>query len=141
MCMLSRDPSIRSNAAYVKHANVLSATSVHPIAIAIPLIAAGYFVVACWVTFAGGETSLILAVVTFILLMLLGLMVGGGYFARNAEPDRETTRSFREFLDGKVDIETGQITGREALWQIAVMPVALAVGSTIILICEVIVRN
>jgi len=39
---------------------------------------------------------------------------------------RRSRRSFREFLNGDVDIETGRITGRAALLQIAAMPIILA---------------
>src|SRR5271169_1501424 len=44
-------------------------------------------------------------------------------------------RSFYEFLHGYVDIQTGRITGRQALFQIAAMPVALAVAAIAILGC------
>jgi hypothetical protein len=43
--------------------------------------------------------------------------------------------SFGEFLHRYVDIETGRITCRQALFQIAAMPVALAVGAIAILGC------
>jgi hypothetical protein len=56
-------------------------------------------------------------------------------------PERAHQRSFREFLDGDVDIATGRITGRVALWQIAMMPMALAVGGTIMIGCAVWVRS
>lgn len=113
--------------------NSLPATCVHPGAIIIALVAAGYLVVACWITFAGGETSLVLAVVTLILVAMFGLIAGCGALARNVEPDRKSTRSFAEFIEGDVDIETGRITGREALVQIAAMPIILAIGGTMIL--------
>jgi hypothetical protein len=45
------------------------------------------------------------------------------------------TRSFREFLNGEVHIETGRITGRTALWQIATIPVTLAIGGAFLLTC------
>jgi hypothetical protein len=121
--------------------NSLPATSVHPGAIIIALVAAGYLVIACWVTFAGGETSLVLAVVTLILVMMFGLIAGGGALARNVEPDRKSTRSFAEFIRGDVDIETGRITGHEALLQITAMPIVLAIGGTIILGGEVWARS
>lgn len=117
--------------------NTLPATSVHPGAIAIALAAAGYFVIACWVTFGGGEASLVLAVVTLTLAVLFCLLAGGGALSRNLEPHRRSTRSFGEFFNGDVDIETGRITGRAALLQIAAMPVILALGTTLILGSEV----
>ena len=65
-------------------------------------------------TFARGETSLILAVVTLIVMVLLGLITTCGAFARNVRQDRAPTRSFREFLNGEVDVETDRISGRVA---------------------------
>jgi hypothetical protein len=108
---------------------------IHPIAIAIPLVAAAYLVVAFWVTFLGSELSLILGVVTLIVMMLLGLMTACGAFARNVESDGTPTRNFREFLNGEVDVETGRISGRVALWQIATMPLVVAIGSTLMMAC------
>jgi hypothetical protein len=107
-------------------------TSVHPIAVAIPLAAAAWFVVVAWAAFGGGETSLVLGVITFLVLMFFGLFVGCGAKERDMTPDRKHGRSFQEFLNGDVDIATGRIGGREALWQIATMPIALAIGFTVI---------
>jgi hypothetical protein len=117
------------------------ATSVHPIAVAIPVAAFAWFVLAAWIAFAGGEMSLVLAAVTFVSVMFFGLLVGGGALARNVTPERAHQRSFREFLDGDVDIATGPITGRVVLWQIAMAPIALAVGGTIMIGCAVWVRS
>jgi hypothetical protein len=86
-------------------------------------------------TFARDETSLILAVVTLIIMMLLGLITACGACARNFEPDRAPTRSFREFLNGEVDVETGRIRGRVAFRQIATIPFMVAVGGTLIMAC------
>jgi hypothetical protein len=121
--------------------NSLPATCVHPGAIIIALVAAGYLVIACWVTFAGGETSIDLAIVTVILVMMFRLISGGGALARNVEPDRKSTRSFGEFIRGDVDIETGRITGHQALLQITAMPIILAIGGTMILGGEVWARS
>ena len=88
-------------------------------------------------TFGGGEASLVLAVVTLTLAMMFALLACGGALSRNAEPERRPTRTFGEFLHGDVDIETGRISGRAALLQIAAMPVILALGGTLILGGEV----
>jgi hypothetical protein len=48
-------------------------------------------------------------------------------------PERSTTRSFRAFVRGPVDTATGRITGREALLQVAALPVILSIGGTIII--------
>jgi hypothetical protein len=119
----------------------LPATSVHPVAVAIPVAAFAWFVLAAWIAFAGGEMSLVLAAVTFVSVMFFGLLAGGGALARNVTQERAHQRSFREFLDGDVDIATGRITGRVALWQIAMAPIALAVGGTIMIGCAVWVRS
>jgi hypothetical protein len=116
-------------------ANILPTTSIHPVAVTLPLVAPAYLVVAFWMTFARGETSLIPAVVTLIVMMLLGLITASGICARNFEPDRAPTRSFREFLNGQVDVETGRISGRVAFRQIATMPFMVAVGGTLIMAC------
>ncbi len=118
---------------------LLPDTSVHPVAVAIPVMAAAWFLVVAWAAFGGGETSLVLAVITVFALMFFGLFVGGGAMARNVTPDRAHGRTFQAFLDGDVDVGTGRITGREALYQIATMPVALAVGFTVIALIAVIV--
>jgi hypothetical protein len=132
-----QEPSDAKPALFADRPNSLPATSVHPGAIAIALAAAAYFVIACWVTFAGGEASLVLAVVTLILAVMFGLLAYGSALSRNVESDRRLTRSFREFLKGDVDIETGRISGRAALLQIAAMPIILALGGTLILGSEV----
>jgi hypothetical protein len=44
-------------------------------------------------------------------------------------------QTFREFLNGEVHIETGWITGRTALWQVAIMPVIIAIGGAFMLTC------
>lgn len=69
--------------------------------------------------------------------MYFGLLVGGSVMGRNMTPERKQDRSVREFLDGEVEIATGRITGREAMMQIAMMPVALAIGGTAIILCAV----
>jgi hypothetical protein len=116
-------------------ANAYATSSIHPIAIAIPLASAAYLVVAFWVTFAGGEASLVLVMVTLIFAMLYGLMAACGAYARDMELNCPHSRSFREFLKGVVDVETGQLTGYDALWQIATLPVALAIAGTAVMIC------
>ena len=113
-------------------ANQLPDTSVHPVAIAIPLACAAWFVIVNWVAFGGGEASLVLAIVTLICAMLLGLMVLCAAMSRDMTPERARHRSLRAFLNGPVDIATGTLSGRQALIQIASMPVALALAFTAI---------
>jgi hypothetical protein len=108
-------------------------TTIHAIAVAIPIATFIWFLLAIWIVFGGGEASLVLAVITFLGLMYVSLIAGGGALARDVSIGRPLPRSFREFLDGEVEIATGRITGRQALMQIAVVPVTLTVGGTAIL--------
>lgn len=130
--LIRRQPALTSQASLANKPAVQADTSVHPIAVAIPVATAAWFVVVAWAAFGGGETSLVLGVITFLVLMFFGLFVGCGAKARDMTPDRKHGRSFQEFLNGDVDIATGRIGGREALWQIATMAIALAIGFTVI---------
>jgi len=101
-----------------------------------PLLAPAALIAAFGLTLAG-ELSLIAAVATLTVMMLLGLITACGAFAHKVEPNGTRTRTFREFLNGEVDVETGRISGRVAFRQIAAIPVAVAIGSTLILACAV----
>jgi hypothetical protein len=108
------------------------ATGVHPAAIATALAAYGGFIIAAWIAFGQGYAALDLTVVVLINVVLLGLLVGGAMMSRSMTPDRQTKRSFGEFVNGPVDTATGEISGREAFVQIAVMPILLAIGGSTI---------
>ena len=116
-------------------ANIPPTNDMHPIAIAMPLIVPAAMIAAFWLTVAGIELSL--AVTTLTVMMLLGLISACGAFAHKVESNGTRTRTFREFLDGEVDVETGRITGRVAFRQVATIPVVVAIGSTLILVCAV----
>jgi hypothetical protein len=119
-------------------ANIPPTNDMHPIAIAMPLIAPAALIAAIWLTLAGSEPFLIPAVTTLTVVMLLGLTVACGAFAYKGEPNGGTrTRTFREFLNGEVDVETGRISGRVAFRQVATIPVVVAIGSTLMLACAV----
>jgi hypothetical protein len=105
----------------------------HPIAIAMPLIAPAAMIATFWLALAGSELSLIPAVTTLTVMMIAAC----GAFAHKVEPNGTRTRTFREFLDGEVDVETGRISGRVAFRQVATIPVVVAIGSTLILVCAV----
>jgi hypothetical protein len=51
--------------------------------------------------------------------------------SRNVTPDRETERSFGEFVNDEVDTATGEISGRDALVQIAAMPILRGTRSAV----------
>jgi hypothetical protein len=116
-------------------ANILPTNGMRQLAIALPLVTTAYLAVAFWVALAGSELSLILAVATLIVMMSLGLITACSAFARNVEPGGTLTRNFREFLNGEVDVETGRISGRVALRQIATTPIVVAIGGTLIMAC------
>jgi hypothetical protein len=116
-------------------ANIPPTNDMHPIAIAMPLIAPAAMFAAFWLTLAGSELSLIPAVTTLTVMMLLGLVTACGAFAHKVDPNGAHTRTFREFLNGEVDVETGRISGRVAFRQIATIPVVVAFASTLILAC------
>ncbi|MGO4514031.1 hypothetical protein CT676_38165 [Bradyrhizobium sp. MOS001] len=110
--------------------NSLPATCVHPFAIAIALVGTAYTVLTFWVAFAGGEASAVLTMVSLILMMMLGLMTGCGYSSRNMEPYRAATRSFRDFIEGDVDLQSGRISGRASLCQLATVTGGIALATT-----------
>jgi hypothetical protein len=113
------------------NARLKGATAVHPAVIGIAMFAAFWFAFAAWVGFASDkEAAVVIVVVIFITAMFLGLLAGGCY-SRNMTAERRSTRSFRDFLNGVVEIETGKIPGRQALFQIAGGPVLLAIGGTL----------
>jgi hypothetical protein len=115
-------------------------TSVHPGAVMIPLSTFAWFILAIWIGFGEPKTSLALAAVTFLGIMYFGLLVGAARFARRTRSRPARQRSFREFLDGDVEMSTERITGRSALVQIAIMPITLVIGGTCIIAAAVSAR-
>jgi hypothetical protein len=122
-------------------ANKPPTNDMHPIAIAMPLIAPAAMIAAFWLALAGSELSLIPAVTTLTVMMLLGLITACGAFPHKVESNGIRTRSFWEFLNGEVDVETGRISGRVAFRQVAAIPIVVAIGSTLILVCAVSTRG
>jgi hypothetical protein len=118
-------------------AKIRQINDMHPIAIAMPLIAPTAMIAAFWLALAGSELSLFSVAAILIVMMLLGLTTACGAFTHKAEPNGTHTRTFREFLDGEVDVETGRVSGRVAFRQVATIPVVVAIGSTLILVCAV----
>ncbi|WP_409560045.1 hypothetical protein [Hyphomicrobium sp. MC8b] len=108
--------------------------SVHPAPVVIGLASCAWFLVLSWTCFGAFDlrTGLAVAIVTIISAMYLGGITLGAYNSNSAANDRAAgqRRSFRQFLHGRVDIATGLVSGREAMLQIALLPVSLAVGAT-----------
>ncbi len=103
----------------------------------IPAVSAAWLVLIAWAAFAGGYTSLALAVISFFCVVFFTLMLGLGSHAHQAGLPKVPRRSFGEFLNGTVDIQTGPVSGWQALIQTATVPVTLAVGGTMIVLCAV----
>ncbi|MBS0252548.1 MAG: hypothetical protein JSR78_15945 [Proteobacteria bacterium] len=78
------------------------------------------------------RTNLALVIVTIISGMYLDGIALGAYNSWYAVSGRAAGhgRSFRQFFRGRVDIATGDVSGREAILQIGLLSVSLAVGAT-----------
>ena len=112
-------------------------TGIHPLTVAIPIAAFAWFILVSWIAFGSGDAIPVLAVITIFGIIYFGLIAGGGAFAYDPLAGQSRQRSFKEFLHGEVEIATGRIPGREAFLQITFMPVALAIGGTVIVACAV----
>jgi hypothetical protein len=104
--------------------------------IAVALAAAIWFVLAMVFLFASGEavSDYLLFIVAGFAVVFFALTLG---LARWAADDPRWTRTgrprpFRDFVAGNVAIFTGAIAGKEAMTQLLTLPIALAVGATII---------
>jgi hypothetical protein len=116
-------------------------TGVHPAAIVIALIAALWFVAVTWVSFArGAEVDWDLVVVTLFFAFFFALFL---FTASHALKDRrwhQRDTSFREFLRSEVGTATGPMSGRDAMLEIAVMPLSLAFAATLIGVVWIAIR-
>ena len=106
---------------------------VHPIVIKIAVGAAVWFVAISWLAFAWGpEIDYLLVIVTLFFAIFLTLFLLTASFSVHDSrwPVRRT--SFRQFLKSNVRIGSGTMSGREVLIEIALIPVVLAFGATLI---------
>jgi hypothetical protein len=106
---------------------------VHPIVIKIAAGAAVWFVVTSWLAFAWGpEIDYLLVIVSLFFAIFFTLFfLTASFSVHDARwPVRRT--SFREFLNSNIRIDRGTMRGREVLIEIALIPVALAFGATLI---------
>ena len=85
-----------------------------------------------WLAFAwDSEIDYLLVIVTLFFAIFLTLFLLTASFSGCARwPVRHT--SFREFLKSNIRIGRGTMSGREVLFEIALIPVALAFGATLI---------
>ena len=96
----------------------------HPSIIALALGGFAIFLIASWVGWAVGYTALLIVVVYGLSAMYFGMLLHFGQSSAIHRGD-VSTRSFRQFLDGRVQTFTGWVSGRSALVQIAFMPILL----------------
>ena len=85
-----------------------------------------------WTFFARDASAvMVMAFVTLIVAMLIGLIAGGVALADTPVPN-ERHRSFGAFLSGPVETLNDVITGRQAVIQILFLPAAMFVLATAI---------
>lgn len=106
---------------------------VHRNVIKIAVGAAVWFVLTSWLAFAwDSEIDYLLVIVTLFFAIFFTLfLLTASFSVHDARwPVRHT--SFREFLKSNIRIGGGTMSGREVLFEIALIPVALAFGATLI---------
>jgi hypothetical protein len=106
---------------------------VHRNVIKIAVGAAVWFVLTSWLAFAwDSEIDYLLVIVTLFFAIFFTLfLLTASFSVHDARwPVRHT--SFREFLKSNIRIGRGTMSGREVLFEIALMPVALAFEATLI---------
>jgi len=90
-------------------------------------------VVTSWLAFAwDSEIDYLLVIVTLFFLIFFTLfLLTASFSGHDARwPVRDT--SFRQFLKSNIRIGRGTMSGREVLLEIALIPVALAFGATLV---------
>lgn len=119
-------PCTVSTALTTVEAAVAADEFVHASAIGLAMGGFGVFIVASWTGWAFGYTSMLIAVVSGIAAMYFGLLICLGRSAATFRGDIDR-RSFTGFLGGHVQVQGGRVSGRDALVQIAFMPILLGV--------------
>ncbi len=106
---------------------------VHPIVVKIAIGAVLWFLAVTWLAFAAkGGVDVDLTVVTLFFAIFFTLFLLLASFSVNDPrwPTKQT--SLREFLNSNVGLATGDERGRDVLIEIALVPIALAFGATLI---------
>ena len=106
-------------------------TGVHP---AMVKAVAGLYtamVAVFWLVFGHGEAMLALGFITVLGLMFFGLLTGMSLLADTPAPG-ERIRSLNDCLAGRVIIDTGWISGREAALQMLTLPACLLVTAVVL---------
>jgi hypothetical protein len=107
----------------------VAAPGMHPRAFRLPMIAAAWFLISMAISFAGTlETAYLMAIIVGFAIIFFGLAIGLAMHASGSGGWLGSGSSFRRFVGGEVTICTGRISGREAMLQLTVLPVTLALG-------------
>jgi hypothetical protein len=108
-------------------------TSIHPIVGEIAIAAAVWFIAMVWLAFArGGEVDLNLAIVTLFFVIFFSVFLLTASYTWKDSRWRLPATSFHDFLAARVGTATGEMRGRDALIEIAIVPVSLALAATLI---------
>jgi hypothetical protein len=92
-----------------------------------------WFIAVVWIAFARGpEVDFALAIVTAFFLFFFALFLLTASYGLNDPRWNLPKTSFRDFLVGTVRTATGNMTGREVMVEIAILPLALALAATLI---------
>jgi hypothetical protein len=114
---------------------------VHPVVVEIAIGATMWFLLVTWLSFAtGGEIDWDLVVVTLFIVIFFTLFLLTASFAARDPRWHLRDTSFREFLKSEVGTATGTMRGRDALIEIALVPVSLAFAATVIGLVVVLTR-
>ena len=106
---------------------------VHPATTKIVIGAAIWFLVVAWLSFGWDRETdfLLVIVILFFAMFFTVFLLTASYTLKDPRwPVRET--SFSEFLQSDIGIGTGTMRGRDVLIQIALIPLVLAFGATLI---------
>jgi hypothetical protein len=108
--------------------------SVHPVVIEIGIAAALWFLAVTWLSFAWGrEVDLDLAVVTLFFVIFFTLFLLTASYAVKDPRWQLPVQSFAAFLKNEnIEIDTGEMRGRDVLLEVALIPVSLAFAATLI---------
>jgi hypothetical protein len=117
-------------------------TYLHPVVVVAAVGGYAWFLLAFWVAFLGyGYMTLTMDLATLISGTIIGLMVGGVVAGRNMTPWQRPWHSFREFLDGEVEVWGARVSGRDAFFQLAGMSWLLAALATTFAVIVAVVRT
>jgi len=108
-------------------------TGVHPAVIKIALSAVAWFLAVAWLDFSGGpEVDLVLAVVTGLFIMFFTLFLLTASMGINDPRWKQPKARFSEFINDEVPIDGGTMRCRDVLIHVALLPVCLAIATTLI---------